>query len=237
MPRHNKITKLEQKVKNIVLKQQTKIEERKFLDTINSATLDLSITSATFPQLLQTLPTTSASVINLCAVAQGVDINQRVGNEIKVMSVNIKSVVNTFGSARSFRTMLVQDTQQISDTTPTISDIFSYWSPNQYLLNMSNNKRFKILERSDIPYGYMSIDTNGSLAPFTGANPFPSMNLFHKFKYPLKVRYNGATSADGQKNLLYLVILCSNENSQDAGTDNGSDAIVPYMCRLKYIDG
>lgn len=234
MRSHHKVSKLEKKVKDIVLKTQTKIEEHKFLDTINYSQLTLGTTTTSFSALGQT--GNVSAVINLCAIAQGTDINQRVGNEIKVLGVNLKAVVNEFGSARSVRTMLIQDTQQISDTSPSISDMFAYSAPNNYLLNIQNNKRFKILERSEIRYSYMGV-YSGSNSPFTGGNPFPELNLFHKFKYPLRVRYNGSATSDVQKNALYLVILGSKECSDDTGANAGSTLYVPYMCRLKYIDG
>lgn len=230
MPKHHKVSKLEQKIKNVLVSQQSKIEERKFKDNIDVLTLNPGATG--FIASVGVLPTSSASVFSICNIGQGVDINQRVGNEIKVLSVNCKMVVNNFGQNSSMRSMLILDTQQISDTPPTISDIFTYWSPNNYLLNIANNKRFKILETSNIQNQLMTYD--GSTL-FSGGQLYPEMNLFQKFKYPLRVRYNGTTASDVQKNALYLVVLGARDLRWN-GAD-GTDCKVLQTCRLKYIDG
>uniref|UniRef100_UPI004047E917 hypothetical protein n=1 Tax=Polynucleobacter sp. TaxID=2029855 RepID=UPI004047E917 len=60
----------------------------------------------------------------------------------------------------------------------------------------------------------------------------PMLNMYHKFKYALKVRYNGTTSADYQKNALYFVIL---SYGTGGGADNG--LVVTGGSRLRYIDG
>lgn len=229
--RQHKVSKLEKKVKDIVLKQQTKIEERKFYDISTHQHLIPQNPSGYYTQNGVVL-VNSSLITPLLTIAQGTDIVNRIGNEIKVLSVNYKSNVVDWGTAFTARTFLVQDTQQISDTPPVISDIFSNWDPNNYLLNISNNKRFKILERSPLRTNVF-MRTAGTV--YGGGEITQEMNLFHKFKFPLKVRYNGTTANDYQKNMLYVITLTNNSNSDVAVASTDMKYI--EFCRSKYIDG
>lgn len=201
------------KVENIVKQTQTKIEEHKFLD------VDIGVTMSAGTGLLE-------NMLSIVSVAQGLDYNNRIGNEISVMSVNLKGLVIDFKNSNFARAFIIQDTQTISDTLPNVTDIFSDRNPATYKLNLLNNKRFKILEKSDILFS-TNVGVGGPIS-----TQVPMLNMYHKFKYALKVRYNGTTSADYQKNALYFVIL---SYGTGGGADNG--LVVTGGSRLRYIDG
>lgn len=186
--------------------------EHKFFSTANLGTTATITAGAVF-----------SSITNIVDIAQGTDISQRIGNELKVLSVNYKNYldVSSDNVCYSYRTFLIEDTQQISDTAPAVSDIFSTIHPNNYQLSIPNLKRFKILSKSDIRM-------QAKTPLVTTGSKFQELNIFHKFKYPLKIRYNGTASTDGQKNLLYIVQML----------DASSSITQPLHqnVRVKYID-
>lgn len=198
-----KVNKLEK-----IVKQDR--PEHKFFSTSNLGTT-----------IAGTAGNVSSSIVNILDIAQGTNINERIGNEIKVLSVNYKAHVDDQNqdTTLSHRVFLIEDKQQISDTAPSVSDIFSVIHPNNYQLSIANLKRFRILNKSSV---------RTALAASTNPNEYGELNMFEKFKYPLKVRYNGTASTDGQKNLLYIVNMVEFASSVTNG--------LYQNVRVKYID-
>lgn len=135
----------------------------------------------------------TGTVVHLSSIAQGDTSSGRTGNSIlsrnlllRIAIANNVSAVNTF-----HRVMLVWDTQQIGDTSPTISDILesvSYLSP----LATATVGRFKILYTKTFSTNTVN-NTNKIIDKY--------------FNFNKHIRYNGTAGADIQKNGLYLVML------------------------------
>jgi len=107
------------------------------------------------------------------------------------MYINASQTTNT-------RIMLaiVVDNQQVSDTTPALSDIFTSGTDPHTLLNVNTLGRFKILKRMQI-----TLDSNAA------GNNARTLRLFRRFNF--HVRYNGTAGSDTQKNGVYLVMITS----------------------------
>lgn len=142
--------------------------------------------------------TAAGSNTHLTAVAQGDDISGRTGNSflLRSLSYRYKIIINPSVTANTTVTvMLVQDTQQVGDTTPAVTDVLQ--SANTFsLLNASSAGRFKILSRKSI-----------ILTPATGGRPAVEMKGFHKLYS--HIRFNGTGTADIQKNGLYVLFISS----------------------------
>lgn len=87
------------------------------------------------------------------------------------------------------------DTQQISDTSPVLTDVLTTATPES-LLNLSNAGRFKILYRKTF-----------IVTPATGGRPAIEITKF--FNLQKHVRYNGPATTDIQKNGLYIAFVSS----------------------------
>nr|UOF80963.1 capsid protein [Cressdnaviricota sp.] len=130
----------------------------------------------------------------LNGMAQNDTVNGRTGNSILMRNLFLRLGFVQHASATStvYRVMVVQDSQQIGDTTPAISDILesvSVYSP----LSTASSGRFKILKN------WM----------FSTSNASNTVKLLEKyFDFRFHTRFNGTASTDIQKNGLYLVTLC-----------------------------
>ena len=89
---------------------------------------------------------------------------------------------------------LVRDKQQISDTAPAITDVFTSDTDPHTMLNANRLGRFDLLKR----WNY-TVDSHTS----------SSVNFNYFTKRSFHVRYNGPTANDIEKNGLYLVIITS----------------------------
>lgn len=132
----------------------------------------------------------SGAVLALTAIAQGDTNTTRNGNSILCKSVQLRGhVAFDVSTTRniSYRLFLVHDTQQVSDSSPTYSDIFSGGS--QPVLNLNHVGRFTILK-------------SWSFAPSEQTqfliDEWINLGNHH-------VRYNGTANTDIQKGGLYLV--------------------------------
>lgn len=135
-------------------------------------------------------------------MAQGDGVNDRNGNSILVRSLYLRGFMQ-INPAVTLNTRvsiaLVQDTQQISDTTPAVLDIFNSTDP-EAMLNTSNTNftagRFKILWRK-----------NFNLTPASASRPTIFLDKY--FKLYSHVKFNGTGVNDIQKNGYYIVMLTS----------------------------
>jgi len=165
-------------------------------------------TTATLSGILST-----GGVVLMNGIAQGDSAVTRTGNSIFCRALNIKGIVtknasNTTGHL--LRISVVIDNQNIADTTPNFSDIYTASGVFSHL-NPDTVGRFTVL-RSHI----VRIDSDDPLKPF-------EMNI------PMKhhCRYNGTSASDIQRGAIFLVV-CSSDGS------NGPT--FQYESRLSYHD-
>lgn len=140
--------------------------------------------------------TTTTSVNHLTAVAQGDADPGRSGNSILVrgLSYNYTFTISPSAVASQCRVVVVQDKQQVGDTAPAWTDVFTAATPES-LMNVNTLGRFSIL------YDKVHVLTQ------TGRQ---SLTLRGYMKMYSHCRYNGANSTDIQKNGVYLMLV-SNE--------------------------
>lgn len=152
-------------------------------------------------------------ITHISAIGQGNNIDQRGGNSIKLNYISLKGLVSyATGSSSTLTTLfLIQDTQQVSDTTPTVNDIFESSAGALGVLNQANLGRFRILWKK-------KITQDGSNAR--------SVEQYKRLKFHL--RYNGTATSDIQRNGLYFIAL-SNQVVASA-------PVITMWSRLAYVD-
>ena len=159
-------------------------------------------------------PTTSGSITALTSIAQGDGVAARTGNSLLVKSVYINfNCINNASATNGtiITSWLIMDTQQVGDTSPAFTDIFTATNVNA-ILSPESVGRFKILRRDNIVLSPNGVATK----------------QFKIYKRMLHhVRFNGVNSTDIQKGGLYWVV-CSNQ-AVNAPT-------VTYQFRVAYHD-
>lgn len=163
---------------------------------------------------------TTGAVTLLDGCARGSDINERVGREILLRSVELKMVAKataTTGTDQTGRVLLIYD-RQCNGVAPGITDILD--SINVVAMkNLDNRKRFKIL--MDWCVDLSAAGQNGSER---------SKTFYRKLRHP--VSYNSGTAgsvADIISGGLFLITLGSNVAGTTAGSLNVST-------RVRYTD-
>lgn len=129
----------------------------------------------------------------LTNIAMTSSYSTRTGNSILVKSLMRRIRVSRSSDAASttVRMVLLQDKQQISDTSPAAADVFEVPADIDTLLHRNNVGRFTILADKTV---VLTADTP----------------VYHAEKYrriQQHVRYNGAAATDIQKNGLYFLIM------------------------------
>lgn len=128
--------------------------------------------------------------------------DQRTGNSILARSLYIRGHMEINGAVLEntrVALLIVQDTQQVSDTVPSVTDILSTDNPDS-MLKLHNAGRFKIISRKNYTLLPRSAGSQNAIS-------------FHKFfKLYHHIRWNGSAGTDIQKGGYYLVIV-SSENS------------------------
>lgn len=158
---------------------------------------------------------TTAGVILINDMAQGDTSATREGNKILCRYVTAKGWIkhnNTATDGQVVKVWLIQDKQQIGDTSPTAANIFTV-AANSIISPLNNDSagRFKILWSKT----YV-IDPSNEIKPF---------NLYKRINIP--TRFNGTASGDIQKNGLYIVY---------ASSDNTNKPELTIDIRTAYID-
>jgi len=166
--------------------------------------------------------TSSGNVTHLTAVAQGDTQSTRTGNTINLSTLHWQIVVrnSTATSLSSLRYAIVIDKEQVGDTSPAVTDVFSSTDPVVALPSLENLERFRIL--------YMSpLIELGRVQRATGViATYPQFSKF-TWKGNVKVSYNGAASSDIEKNGVYMIVM----------TDDSSNTIdFEGVCRIGYTD-
>jgi len=145
---------------------------------------------------------TTAGVIAITGIAQGDTNLTRNANKILAKSVIAKGWIkhnNTATDGQVVKVWLIQDKQQVGDTSPTAANIFtvaanSVTSP----LNPDTVGRFKILWSKT----YI-------------VDPSSEIKTLYMFKrLSLPIRYNGTADSDIQKNGLYVVYASSDNTNK-----------------------
>lgn len=140
----------------------------------------------------------SNAIYHITGMSQNDTDSGRTGNSILLRNIYIRGLIEinpaVTGDSRVL-VALVKDKQQISDTTPGVTDIFKSTSPES-MLNLNTSGRFKVLWRKT----YV-------VAPVSGGRNAVEVKRYWKI-YD-HVRYNGSGTSDIQKNGYYLVIITS----------------------------
>ena len=127
-------------------------------------------------------------------MAQGLTVDTRIGNQIRVNSIELRGKVE-WGALTStvaiVRIVIVQDLQQVSDTTPTWATAFDLSQDVYSFPNVENLKRFKVISDEVIS---REVDKN-------------FVYYQKKFKVNSLVRFNGTGAADVQKNHFYMLAV------------------------------
>lgn len=182
--------------------------ERKFFDT-----------SIAFINIVDTV----GAIQNIVLIPQGDGVSDRTGNKIRVKSVYVQVRVSTqsvSGLAEAFlRFALVQDTQQVADSTPTVSQIVnSTATPQNTLLSIPNQGRFRILKMFPLLDLTMVASANATQS---------AVQAYRRFGMDIPITYNGAAGSDIQKNGLYLI----------AWTTEPTDVVdADGITRVTYVD-
>ena len=156
----------------------------------------------------------TGGLLSLASISQGDSDSGRTGNSIfaRNLSMNLNVKINASNLATQFiRIVLLQDNQQISDTTPTISDVLDSAYPNAPL-NQSTAGRFTIIRNWEF---------------YLNATNQPGRVLKKYFKLWHHIRYNGSASTDIQRGGLYLLYI------SDQATNPPT---VGYQIKLGYHD-
>lgn len=147
-----------------------------------------------------TLGATQSDIFSVNQIAVGDQTGQRTGNSILVRSLYLKGYLQINSAVLAVTRVslcLVQDLQQISDTTPSITDIFTSISPEGIVKTGATTNtagRFKILWRQN--YSLVQGQT-------------PNININKFWKLYSHVKFNGSAATDVQKNGYYLVMMTS----------------------------
>lgn len=172
---------------------------RDILPELKNASIDLA----------QTNITSSGAITHLTAISQNTTEVTRIGEDITVTKISIRGALSgqanidpvTNNVPFYYRFFIVRDKQQVNDTVPAISDIFSSSNPVLALPSVSFADRFQFLWLSPVVSNQQYQTGTRTLI----AN--------HDWFGTIKVGYNGTASTDIQKNGIYFGILTSDTGS------------------------
>lgn len=182
--------------------------ERKFFDTSLSF---INVTDST------------GAIQNITLIPQDDTVSGRTGNKIRIKALYVQTRISTqslSGLVESFiRFAVVQDMQQVSDTSPTVSQIVNNPAlPQNSLMTIPNQGRFKILKLFKLSDGTMMSGSNATQS---------AVQSWRRFGLDIVVTYNGTAGTDIQKNGIY-VICYTNEPSDVIDADG--------IARVTYVD-
>ncbi len=163
--------------------------------------------------IASTAITDAGTVIELFAMAQGINFAQRIGIDIycKWMVIRYHLVVNGNAAGTSFRLIIVQDKQQVNSTDPPIATILETLSPDT-TINHVNRARFRVLYDS-----FMTVSTDG----------VPSIAHTQFIKLRFTQRYTSVDNTGIDKNGIYVVAI---------GNEATNDPVLAFFCAMHYND-
>lgn len=180
--------------------------EKKFIDVSSGGT---------------TLPTnTTGTIVLLSGCAQGTDINQRVGDSIKYMSLMLEGFVTLNATSQDLVKVSVVMDMQGNAGTPAYSDIYELGNASASLAqrNKTTVDRFRVLKEWNL-----DLDTAGlTIKKFKCFLKFPMGKDSHE-----KFNGTGATSASVYSNGIYLVF---------GGNLTATFSSINYYSRIRYVD-
>jgi len=160
------------------------------------------------------MPTT-AYFVDLINIQQGLDITERIGNKINIKYIHINGFIqhnNTATVGQVCKVMIVTNKQQVPDTTPTATQLFSDpTNSSTSPINKLTAGQFRILYSKTI-----IVDPSNE-----------TKILKINKKCNLLQQYNGVATTDIQRNGLYLV-MCS--------SDNTNKPTLTFNSRVSYTD-
>lgn len=162
---------------------------------------------------------TTPGVVLLNGMQSGASINQRVGREVTMRSIQFQYVVraNTAGVDQQVRVVLVYD-RQTNGAAPLFLDVFDFANVT-CARKLENRKRFKILY--DRTHVVNAVGEPGSQV---------ARRFYRRLRHP--VTFNSSSTAyvgDITTGSLYLLFL----STQAAGTNA---ALIDYSSRIRYSD-
>lgn len=189
--------------------------------------------TSTFPNISDT----AGGVVHQSQIAAGTDITNRIADKVRIKAIRLQVRISTatasIGTTPTHeefsRFILVQDLQQVSDTTPAASAIVQAPSLPQFPTPaLDSNGRFRWLWVSPL-FQHARIATSSAVAALTTPlTPSQSPVAFYtKVKCDIPLIFNGTAATDIQKNGLYLVLL----TNLAADTLDGDSNV-----RLDFID-
>lgn len=154
----------------------------------------------------------SGAMTNLVQIGSGDQSNQRTGNSVLIRNhlFRLRVTKNASAATTIFRYMIIQDTQQISDSSPSVGDVLDTVDVDSPL-NLANSGRFKVLVNKTL-----MLHANSP--------------MYHKETYKsmyLHIKFNGTAPTDIQKNGLYLLTI----SDQPTNTP-----LIDLWSRLGYRD-
>lgn len=162
---------------------------------------------------------TTPGILLLNGMTVGSSIDQRVGREVTLRSIQFQYVVraNTAGVDQQVRVALVYD-RQTNGAAPAFNDVFDY-SNVTAARKLENRKRFRILY--DRTYTLNAIGEPGAQV---------ARRFYRRLRHPVTFN-SGSTGlvADITTGSFYLLFL----STQAAGTNA---ALLDYNTRVRYTD-
>lgn len=143
-------------------------------------------------------PTSSGTLLSICDIAQGDNIQERLGNSILCKSalVRLTTTINATATATFVRVLVIRDKQQIADTDPALNKVLD-GSHGTYITAPHNTD---YVGRFETLYDRVhKVDDNSHIIKYTSI--YCPINKH--------IRFNGAASTDVQKNGLYLLLISS----------------------------
>lgn len=180
---------------------------------------------------------TTGLAVPLVFLTAGTDYNNRISDRVRVkrvqFTVRISTAAASLGatptSEEFTRFYLIQDLQQVSDTSPTVNDVlFSGSTPQFPVLNMSTAQgRYKMLWHSPLMVHSRLATSSVAGAVTTPLSPTQSPVVSCDRSMDLLVTFNGTANTDIQKNGLYLLV----------STNLAADTLdIDYNWRVSYLD-
>lgn len=167
--------------------------------------------SADFTNTGVSIPNTG-SIVEFTTIAQGDNYNNRQGNSIlaKYLFGRLEFVKHGSSNYTFIRVIYFVDTQQISDTSPAVTDVLASASTISPL-NQFQKGRFSILKDMTV-----RLDTN----VITHTEKV-------SLKLPFHIKYNGTSGGDLQKNGVYMLVI---------GSEPTNTPLYSYNMRISFYD-
>ncbi len=177
-----------------------------------------------------------ATVASLSAVLQGIQKNARIGSVVKIKSIHIKGNfavvaaknITDPSTATTARFALILDSNTGGAQAVT-SEVFDEAATVNVLCmrNLSFTSRYKTLyDKSVVIHPAI---TNVTATTYTEAEATVPFEIYHEFKPPLRVKYNGTgdTYASVQQNGINFLAVSDNSDNK---------CYVQYHARIRYYD-